>query len=110
MSDGESARLLFLGQRALAEGFALIGFEIWPDADVKVLDQTLATLRREKRGALVIIDQMLADAGSRLLPQIHAEGRHVVVIEVPALAGPQDFHLAIDDQVQALLGARPDGD
>lgn len=107
MADGD-ARLVFLGERALAEGFALIGFDTWPDADPTTLDRVLDELRRARCGALVVIDQQLAHSGSRLLAQVHAEGRDVVVIEVPSLASPQGFHLAIDDQVQALLGARVD--
>lgn len=110
MSDGADARLLFLGERALAEGFALLGFQTWPDAGVAELDTVLDALRQDPRGAFVIIDQQLAAAGSKLLPLVHAEGRRVVVIEVPTLANPQDFHLAIDDQVRALLGAQPTGD
>lgn len=106
MPPSGDARLLFLGERALAEGFALLGFETWPDAGVTDLDLVLDELRRSPTGAFVIIDQQLADAGSRLLPLVHAEGRRVVVIEVPTLANPEDFHLGIDEQVQALLGAR----
>jgi len=104
MQDHQGARLLFLGEQALAQGFALIGFETWPDASVAQLDEVLNSLRHEPRGAFVVIDQQLAAADSQLLPRIAAEGRHVVVIEVPSLADPQGFHLDIDDQVQALLG------
>lgn len=103
-AEHSRARLLFLGERALAQGFALIGFETWPDATVAQLDEVLEELRNERRGALVVIDQQLAAADSRLLPFIEEEGRHVAVIEVPALADPQGFHLDIDDELQTLLG------
>lgn len=106
MAPGSDARLLFLGERALAEGFALLGFETWPDAGVADLDRVLDEVRRDPLGAFVIIDRRLADAGSRLLPLVQAEGRRVVVIEVPTLANPEDFHLGTDEQVRALLGAR----
>jgi vacuolar-type H+-ATPase subunit F/Vma7 len=98
------ARLLFLGEQALAQGFALIGFETWPDATPEQLDTVLEELRNERRGALVLIDQHLARAGSKWLPRIEEEGRHVAVIEVPRLADPNGFHLDIDDELQALLG------
>jgi vacuolar-type H+-ATPase subunit F/Vma7 len=110
MPDQRSARLLFLGEQALAEGFALIGFETWPDASVAQLDEVLGSLRHESQGAFVVIDQQLAASDSELLPLIAAEGRHVVVIEVPTLADPQGFRLDIDDQVQALLGGQHSGD
>jgi vacuolar-type H+-ATPase subunit F/Vma7 len=104
------ARLLFLGERALAQGFALIGFETWPDATPEQLDQVLQGLRGEPRGALVLIDHRLATAGSKWLPRIEEEGRHVAVIEVPTLADPNGFHLDIDDELQALLaGAQLEG-
>jgi vacuolar-type H+-ATPase subunit F/Vma7 len=109
-TEQSTARLLFLGDRALAQGFALIGFETWPDATIEQLDQVLEELRNERRGALVVLDQQLAAGDSRLLPRIEADGRHVAIIEVPALADAQGFHLDVDDELQALLaGAQLEG-
>ena len=47
-----AARLLFAGERALADGFALIGFETWPDADEEQLEELLKQLLRERESAL----------------------------------------------------------
>jgi vacuolar-type H+-ATPase subunit F/Vma7 len=106
MQEPSSARLLFLGEKALAQGFSLIGFETWPDASVAELDDVLAEIRNDAQGALVIIDQRLAAAGSKRLPIINSEGRHVVVIEVPSLSDAKGFRLDIDAQVEALLGGQ----
>jgi hypothetical protein len=38
------ARLLFFGERALTEGYGLIGFETFPDATVEQLDRVLTEL------------------------------------------------------------------
>ena len=35
------ARLIAMGDEALVQGFALIGFETWPDADARELDELL---------------------------------------------------------------------
>jgi vacuolar-type H+-ATPase subunit F/Vma7 len=99
-----TTRLHFLGHSALAEGFALIGFDTTPDASAAQLDKLLGDLLRERENAFVVIDQQLARAGSRLLPRVYDEGGRIVIVEVPALSDPDGFHLDIDEQVQALLG------
>lgn len=105
-SAGPETRMLFLGERALAEGFALIGFETWPDADTGELDRLLEQLRQQRARALVVIDQRLAQGESRMLPLIYAEGGRIVVAEVPPLANPEQFHVDIDAQIQAMLGGQ----
>jgi vacuolar-type H+-ATPase subunit F/Vma7 len=101
-----ATRMLFLGERALAEGFALIGFETWPDATVAELDRLLEELRQARTRAFVVVDQRLAQGGSRLLPLVYDEGGRIMVSEVPPLAHPEAFRLDIDAQVEALLGGQ----
>ena len=106
-SEGQrTTRLLFLGSRALAEGFALVGFETTPDATAGELDKVLQELLRERENAFIVIDQKLASAGSRLLPRVYDEGGRIVVVEVPPLSDPEGFRLDIDEQVQNLLGGK----
>jgi vacuolar-type H+-ATPase subunit F/Vma7 len=99
-------RMCFLGDRALAEGFALIGFETTPDATAADLDQLLGDLKQSRANAFVVIDQRLAAAGSRLLPRVYEEGGRIVVTEVPALANPEGLTLDIDEQVRLLTGGQ----
>ena len=106
-SDASTTRMLFFGERALAEGFSLIGFETWPDASTQQLDQILQELWQTHTSAFVIVDQNLALSNSRLLRQIDNEGGRIVAAVVPPLARPEDFHLDIDEQVRVLLGGRP---
>lgn len=99
-------RMVFLGHSALAEGFALIGFETRQDATVEELDALLEQLLAERQNAYLIIEQDLAQAGSRLLPMVYAEGGRIIVAEVPSLAHPDAVHIDIDQQVQTLLGGQ----
>ena len=99
-----SARLLCLGERTLTEGFALIGFEVWPDAARADLDRLLAELQREGQAAFLLIDQALAASGSERLARVQREGGRILVAELPPVNAPGRFHIDIDDQVSALLG------
>ena len=98
------ARLLFFGERALTEGFGLIGFETFPDATVEQLDHVLMDLLQTRGTALVLLDQRVARLGSRMLPRVRKEGGRILVTEVPSLRSPENYHSEIDDQVSALLG------
>ncbi len=106
VENNGQTRMVFLGQSALAEGFALIGFEIRRNASVQELDALLEELLDKRQNAYLIIEQELARAGSKLLPLVYAEGGRIIVAEVPPLAQPEAVHLDIDDQVQALLGGQ----
>ena len=105
-ADHSHTRMVFLGHSALAEGFALIGFETRKNATVRELDELLEQLLAERQNAYLIIEQDLARAGSRLLPLVYAEGGRIIVAEVPPLARPEAVHTDIDDQVQTLLGGQ----
>lgn len=98
------ARLLFFGERALTEGYGLIGFETFPDATVEQLDRVLTDLLQTRGTALVLLDHRVVGLDSRVLPRVRKEGGRILVTEVPSLSSPGDFHSAIDDQVSALLG------
>ncbi len=106
LESQRTTRLHFLGEQALAEGFALIGFETTADASAADLDRLLGELLRERENAFVVIDQKLAAAGSRLLPRVYDEGGRIVVVEVPPLSNPDGFHLDIDEQVEILIGGQ----
>ena len=101
------SRLLFAGERALADGFALIGFETLPDADPEALDALLTELLRERESAFLVLDHALAGCGSRLLARVNSDGGRIVVAEVPALNQPQALHIDLDAQIRVLLGGKP---
>ncbi len=101
-------RQLFLGDASLATGFRLAGFEVYPDADVAQLEQTLDHLLASRTPAFVVIDQPLAESGSQRLEQVRREGGRILLTQVPPLFRPGDMRSAIDDRIQQLLGL--DGD
>lgn len=105
MADaGDATRLIFLGERALAEGFRLIGFETWPDASVSDLDRLLSDLLGGRGKAFIIVDQALAAHDSKLLQRARHESGRIIVTEVPPLNDPGSYHLEIDDKVAMLTG------
>lgn len=98
------ARLLFLGEAALTEGFRLIGFETWADPTRQTLDRLLEELIKERQKAFIILGQELAGCDSALLKRVRAEGGYIIVTQVPSLAAPDNFQCEIDDRLQLLLG------
>ena len=101
-------RQLFLGEANLASGFRLAGFEVFPDADISQLDRLLDELIAERTPAFVVIDEGLANVGSKRLRQVRSEGGRILLTQVPRLTQPDRMHSAIDDHIQQLLGL--DGD
>src|SRR5208337_3939541 len=54
------ARLIALGSAALTEGFALVGFETYPDPTPKAIEDLMQELQRNHEAALIVIEQSLA--------------------------------------------------
>lgn len=104
----EKTRQLFLGDAALATGFRLAGFEVYPDADATQLDQLLNKLLAARTPAFVVIDRRLGESNSRCLQEVRREGGRILLTQVPPLTQPEQMHSAIDDRIQQLLGL--DGD
>lgn len=104
----ERTRQLFLGDAALATGFRLAGFEVFPDAEVAQLENLLEQLMTTRTPAFVVIDERLGAADSRRLNEVRREGGRILLTQVPPLIHPERMHSAIDDRIQQLLGL--DGD
>lgn len=99
-----SARLLFMGEAALGEGFRLIGFETWTDPTPEMLEQQLDSLIKNREKAFIVLGHALADCDCTLLNRVRAEGGHIIITQVPSLADPDHLQCAIDDRLQSLLG------
>lgn len=104
----EQTRQVFLGDAALATGFRLAGFEVFPDADVAQLDALLEQLQADRTPAFVVIDQNLAESDSRRLQSVRLEGGRILLTQVPPLTSPDAMRSSVDDRIQQLLGL--DGD
>lgn len=103
-----TTRQLFLGDANLATGFRLAGFEVFPDADIRAVDELLARLLADRIPAFVVLDQQLASQDSKRLRQVRSEGGRILLTQVPRLTEPDKMRSAIDDHIQQLLGL--DGD
>ncbi|KXX64800.1 V-type ATP synthase subunit F [Marichromatium gracile] len=103
------ARLVFIGDERLADGFRLIGFEAHENPAPETVERLLRGLLRARAKALVVVDDALMAADIPSLQRIRREGGRIVVVAVPALgAEPPRLSSAVADRLDALFGAAPD--
>lgn len=103
--DGSRTQLIAMGGAALMEGFALIGFETWPDAGSEDVETVLRDLIKRRATALLLLEPGLARGGTPLLQRVRTEGGHIVIAEVPPLQAPGDHHSEVETLVRTVLGA-----
>lgn len=101
---GSGTRLIVMGSPALTEGFALIGFEAWPNATEDDVEKLLEELERRQEKALVLLEPGLSRCPSGRLGRVRAESPRIVITEVPPLQAPGDYHPAVEDLVAKVLG------
>ena len=97
-------RLVMMGDSALCAGFALIGFETWPDASEAQLEQLLEELERERQSALVFLEPRLARCGCAPLERLQRQGGRVIITEIPPLSAPDDYRPQVEELVVSMLG------
>jgi vacuolar-type H+-ATPase subunit F/Vma7 len=100
-----STRMLFLGDDSLADGFRLIGFETHPDPTPDEVNRVFRELRRSRDKAFVIVDDVLMRSGVENLERVRDEGGRIVVVSVPALAGPPRLASEVADRLAAMFGS-----
>lgn len=98
------ARMIALGSSALMEGFALIGFETYPDPSPEAIENLLQNLLRNQQAALIVIEQRLARNPGRHLMRAQNEGGRIVITEIPEIRMSGDYHSRVEDLVLSLLG------
>jgi len=98
-------KLIFLGSEALADGFALLGFEIFPNATVETVEKVLADLLKRKEKALVFIEDTLSRQPSPSFLQVRNESDRIVITEIPPLHAPETYQPLVEDLVVRVLGA-----
>ncbi|MCB1923365.1 MAG: V-type ATP synthase subunit F [Gammaproteobacteria bacterium] len=104
----EHTRQVFLGDAALATGFRLAGFEVFPDADVAQMERLLEQLTTTRAHAFVVIDSRLAESDSHQLADVRREGGRILLTQVPPLTHPEAMHSSVDDRIRQLLGLEGD--
>ncbi len=96
--------MIALGAAPLVEGFALIGFEIFPNATPAQLEQLLEQLVHAETRALLLLEESLARSDGPWLSRVRNEGGNLVVTELPALHEPHNYHPPVEDLVTSILG------
>ncbi len=97
-------RLIAMGEACLIEGFDLLGFETYPDADSRQVEKLLCELIGRKDKALVFLEQALADESGGCYQRIRNESGHVVLVEMPPLHAPDEYRPPVEELVRRVLG------
>ncbi|MDY6980821.1 MAG: V-type ATP synthase subunit F [Pseudomonadota bacterium] len=97
-------RMLALGSAALTDGFALLGFETYPDADREVLNRVLEELVQQRSRALVLAEPVLFEQPSTLLQRLRIEGGQILITEIPPLHMPEGYQSDVEDLLHSVLG------
>ena len=97
------ARLIAMGDEALVQGFALIGFETWPDADARELDELLGELMERREQALVLLQSSLMCSGMPNLQRVLDEGGRIVITAIPSLEQAGGFKPSVEKMLHAVL-------
>ena len=97
-------RLIFLGSQALADGFSLLGFEIFPEANVDTMETVLTDLLKNKDKALVFLETSLSEQPSAIFAKVRQESANIIMTEIPPLNAPETYHPLVEDLVVRVLG------
>ena len=97
-------KLIFLGSQALADGFSLLGFETFPEADVNTMETVLADLLKTKSKALVFLETSLSEQPSAIFTKIRQESASIIMTESPPLNAPETYHPLVEDLVIRVSG------
>lgn len=101
----EATRMIAMGEAALMQGFALVGFETWPDATAEDAEALIGEVLRRGQKALIVLEPALVRDAGPALDQARREGGQVVVTEVPPLRAPQSYRPEVEDLVVSILGS-----
>ncbi len=97
-------RLIAIGSAALVEGFALIGFETYPDVSTERLEEILLQVERFQDQALIFLESDLARCDCAVLERIRTQYVRVVVVEIPELHAPESYQPEVEELVRSVLG------
>lgn len=106
MSDRTSARMMIVGSTPLTEGFALIGFETFPEITTKDFDALLTTLINNREQALIVLEEGVVRLENPLLDHVRMEGGGIVLIEIPSLSDQHNAmsHSDMEEVILRLMG------
>ncbi|MDM8568933.1 V-type ATP synthase subunit F [Thiotrichales bacterium HSG1] len=97
-------RLIFMGSNALAEGFALLGFETFPNATSDMVENTLSELLKKKTKALIFLEDSLTKQIGPAFLQARSTSAEIIITEIPALNAPNNYRPSVEELVERVLG------
>lgn len=99
-------RYIALAETCLTEGFAALGFEVYPDAEAEDLEKLLCSLLTRKEKALIFTAASLAArCKGRCYREARDESGHILFVELPPPHNPDAYKPAVDALVKRVLGA-----
>lgn len=101
-----------MGQKALTEGFALLGFETFPDATTDQVESLLMGLLKRPEKALIFLESTLthkhtAKTPDDILPALaraRREAAWVIITEIPPLHSPKEYRPSVETLLARVLG------
>jgi vacuolar-type H+-ATPase subunit F/Vma7 len=97
-------KLIFMGSNALAEGFALLGFETFPNATTDTVENILADLLKNKEKALVFLEDKLTQQPGPAFLRARSEAASIIITEIPPLNAPETYRPSVEELVARILG------
>ena len=94
-----------MGSQVLAEGFALIGFEIFPNATAELVEIELSKLLKSKEKALVFIEDNLVKQPGPSFLHARTKAAGIILSEIPPLNAPEDYHPSVETLITRVLGS-----
>jgi len=98
-------RIIAIGNRALMDGFAIIGVETYVDADRLEIEKLLNELVSKRQRALIYLQQDLELCKIPAFQKLRNEGGDILVCEIPALHEPANRHTTLDSMITRVMGA-----
>lgn len=100
----QPTRIIVMGSAALTEGFSLIGIETVANATPQQLENVLAELVKRQEKALLFLEHGLARSGGAWLARVRESGGRIVIVEIPQLHAPGEYHPLVEELVKNVLG------
>jgi vacuolar-type H+-ATPase subunit F/Vma7 len=97
-------KLIFIGSNALAEGFALLGFQIFANATTDTVEQILSELLKNKEKALVFVENYLTQQPGSSFLRARSEAAGIIITEIPPLNAPETYRPSVEQLVARVLG------
>jgi vacuolar-type H+-ATPase subunit F/Vma7 len=94
-----------MGHEALADGFALLGFEIFANAVQDDVEKLLSELIKHKEKALIFLEDSLAQSPKDAFLRARSEAAGIIITEIPPLNAPENYRPVVEDLVARVLGA-----